>query len=64
MWGDECELAHTRSGLRAIFSTVKGSILGSGRSGDFVSQRREKRKAWSQGSFDWNEDESARSQRA
>jgi hypothetical protein len=59
--GYDCELAHTRSGLRAIFLTPKGLLLGMGAiSGDLVSQRREKPNARSQNSFDQNESESAR----
>jgi hypothetical protein len=40
----KCELGHTRSGLRAIFSTPKGLILGllhGAIEGDVVSQKRE-----------------------
>jgi hypothetical protein len=53
--GDQCELAHTRLSLRAIFSTRKGMILAWGDSGDLVSQKREEPDARSQGSFDKNE---------
>ena len=55
------ELAHTRSGLRAIFLAPKGLILGMRAiSGDLVSQRRDKPNARSQASFDRNEGENAR----
>src|SRR5262249_15473647 len=55
--GYQCELAHTRLGLRAIFLAPDGPRHG-GDSGGLVSKRREKPNA--QASFDRNEGDNDR----